>query len=51
MFVLNATLDFETGDYVISVENMDPFIVENGIIVGKLQGEITGTATPKIHLS
>jgi hypothetical protein len=26
-------------------------IVENGIIVGKLQGEITGTATPKIHLS
>lgn len=31
MFVLNATLDFETGDYVISVENMDPFIVEDGI--------------------
>ena len=26
-------------------------IVENGIIVGKLQGEVTGTATPKIHLS
>ena len=26
-------------------------IVENGTIVGKLQGEVTGTATPKIHLS
>lgn len=26
-------------------------VVEQGIIVGKLQGEVTGTATPKIHLS
>lgn len=26
-------------------------IVEDGTIVGKLQGEVTGTATPKIHLS
>ena len=26
-------------------------IVEHGTIVGKLQGEVTGTATPKIHLS
>lgn len=26
-------------------------IVENGTIIGKLQGEVTGTATPKIHLS
>lgn len=26
-------------------------IVENGTIRGKLQGEVTGTATPKIHLS
>lgn len=26
-------------------------IVENGTIIGRLQGEVTGTATPKIHLS
>ena len=26
-------------------------VVENGTIIGKLQGEVTGTATPKIHLS
>lgn len=26
-------------------------IVEDGTIIGKLQGEVTGTATPKIHLS
>lgn len=26
-------------------------IVEKGTIIGKLQGEVTGTATPKIHLS
>lgn len=26
-------------------------VVENGTIIGKLKGEVTGTATPKIHLS
>lgn len=26
-------------------------VVEGGTIIGKLQGEVTGTATPKIHLS
>lgn len=26
-------------------------VVEHGTIIGKLQGEVTGTATPKIHLS
>lgn len=32
------------------VKNGD-LVVENGTIIGKLQGEVTGTATPKIHLS
>ena len=26
-------------------------VVQNGTIIGRLQGEVTGTATPKIHLS
>ena len=26
-------------------------VVRNGTIIGKLQGEVTGTATPKMHLS
>lgn len=32
------------------VKNGD-LVVENGTIIGKLKGEVTGTATPKIHLS
>ena len=34
----------------VVVKNGD-LIVQNGTIIGKLQGEVTGTATPKIHLS
>ena len=26
-------------------------VVEQGIIIGRLQGEVTGSATPKIHIS
>lgn len=34
----------------IIVKNGD-LVVQNGTIIGKLQGEVTGTATPKMHLS
>lgn len=39
-----------TKDQSIVVKNGD-LVVQNGTIIGKLQGEVTGTATPKIHLS
>lgn len=34
----------------VIVKNGD-LVVQNGTIIGRLQGEVTGTATPKIHLS
>jgi hypothetical protein len=37
------------GDESLKVKGN--LVVEQGTIIGKLQGEVTGTATPKIHLS
>lgn len=37
-----------TGD---SLKVKGDLVVEQGTIIGRLQGEVTGTATPKIHLS
>ena len=39
-----------TKEQSILVKQGD-LVVENGTIIGKLKGEVTGTATPKIHLS
>lgn len=39
-----------TKDASVIVKNGN-LVVQNGTIIGKLQGEVTGTATPKIHLS
>lgn len=39
-----------TKDQSLVVKNGD-LVVTNGTIIGKLHGEVTGTATPKIHLS
>jgi hypothetical protein len=46
-----GNLELSGGKPQSLVVKQGDLIVENGIIVGKLQGEITGTATPKIHLS
>lgn len=46
-----GNLELSGGQPQSLVVKQGDLIVENGIIVGKLQGEITGTATPKIHLS
>lgn len=54
----NYTQELKAGNLQIEgtkaqsvvVKNGD-LIVQNGTIIGKLQGEVTGTATPKIHLS
>lgn len=39
-----------TREQSVLVKNGN-LVVQKGIIIGKLQGEVTGTATPKIHLS
>ena len=39
-----------TKNQSVIVKNGD-LVVQNGTIIGRLQGEVTGTATPKIHLS
>lgn len=39
-----------TKEQSIIVKNGN-LVVQKGTIIGKLQGEVTGTATPKIHLS
>lgn len=39
-----------TKDQSLLVKNGN-LVVRNGTIIGRLQGEVTGTATPKIHLS
>ena len=44
-------LEVNGGKEASVVINSGNLIVRNGTIVGKLQGEVTGTATPKIHLS
>lgn len=38
----------KSGSVVVKNGNL---VVQNGTIIGKLQGEVTGTATPKIHIS
>jgi hypothetical protein len=44
-------LEVNGGKEASAVIDSGNLIVRNGTIVGKLQGEVTGTATPKIHLS
>lgn len=39
-----------TQESSLVIKNGD-LVVSKGTIIGKLQGEVTGTATPKIHLS
>ena len=39
-----------TKDQSLVVKKGD-LVVEQGIIIGRLQGEVTGSATPKIHIS
>lgn len=39
-----------TKDQSLLVKNGN-LVVRNGTIIGRLQGEVSGTATPKIHLS
>lgn len=46
-----GNLEIEGTQEKSVVVKQGDLIVENGTIIGKLKGEVTGTATPKIHLS
>lgn len=46
-----STLSIQGGVAATGDINADGDLVVKGVIIGQLQGNVTGTATPKIHLS